>query len=222
MKRIPRALLPGFLVRPLRVYRKHLAAQRTHREMEAIGQELRPELASGTQIIPERFLAHLPAHGVVAEIGVAEGDRAQLILERAEPVKLFLVDLWAGRSGSLAKRKVEDRFRTEIAAGRVELRQECSWLALESFPDEFFDWVYIDASHDYRSVKKDLEAARRKVKPAGLICGHDYVLWSEDGLSRFGVVEAVNEFCNTHNYSLKYLSNQRNRHLSYALLKRTT
>jgi predicted O-methyltransferase YrrM len=50
-----------------------------------------------------------------------------------------------------------------------------------------FDSVFIDADHNYAECKADIEAWRTLLKPAGLICGHDY--WTQD----VGVMDAVNE-----------------------------
>lgn len=41
-------------------------------------------------------------------------------------------------------------------------------------PDESVDYVFIDASHDGESVRQDLEAWVPKVKPGGIMAGHDY------------------------------------------------
>lgn len=50
--------------------------------------------------------------------------------------------------------------------------------------------VFIDASHDYESVKEDLEGWWPHVLPGGLLCGHDYGLFP-------GVNQAVDEFYET-------------------------
>lgn len=49
------------------------------------------------------------------------------------------------------------------------------------------DVVFIDASHDEQSVRRDIGIARRLLRPGGILCGHDYsTAWS-------GVVAAVND-----------------------------
>lgn len=54
------------------------------------------------------------------------------------------------------------------------LHEELSWEAARHYEDSSLDFVFIDANHKYESVKKDIAAWRPKVKPGGLICGHDY------------------------------------------------
>jgi Methyltransferase domain len=42
------------------------------------------------------------------------------------------------------------------------------------FGDASLEWVHLDARHDYRSVKADIEAWLPKVKPRGWLSGDDY------------------------------------------------
>lgn len=55
------------------------------------------------------------------------------------------------------------------------------------FPANYFDFVYIDASHDYLSVLDDINAWFPKVKTGGILCGDDYCAGWE------GVVRAVDD-----------------------------
>ena len=60
--------------------------------------------------------------------------------------------------------------------------------ASKLFKPKSLDLIYIDGSHDYKSVLKDIKAWYSRVKPNGIICGDDYnEHWN-------GVVDAVNEF----------------------------
>jgi len=65
---------------------------------------------------------------------------------------------------------------------------------LETFKDESFDWVYIDADHRYKAVKEDIEAAKFKVKPGGYLVFNDFARIDRVGLGTFGVHQAVCEF----------------------------
>lgn len=42
------------------------------------------------------------------------------------------------------------------------------------FPDEYFQFIFIDAGHSYEQVTRDLDAWWPKLKTGGLIGGHDY------------------------------------------------
>ena len=182
--------------------------------------ELRPEHIENLCILIDRdaFLRGLPKHSVVAEVGVAQGDFSESILSITKPKELHLIDSWAHDEKYLDMREfVENRFKEEIELGQVHVHQGLSIIELEKFESGYFDWVYIDTSHDYDSTAKELEICRKKVKTGGIIAGHDYVTGSWLGRIRFGVVEAVNEFCVKHGWEMIYLTHERHRHLSYAL-----
>lgn len=85
------------------------------------------------------------------------------------------------------------------------------------FPDHSLDWVYIDAMHDYENVRADLFAFAPKVKPGGLIFGHDF---SNNRISRrrnCGVVPAVLEFSGQGGFKLAVVTNEN--HPSYVLAR---
>ena len=46
--------------------------------------------------------------------------------------------------------------------------------AVQQFADESLDFVFIDGSHEYEDIKKDIVAWLPKVKRGGILAGHDY------------------------------------------------
>ena len=163
------------------------------------------------------LLSHLPQNAIVAEVGVAEGSFSQRILKYARPDKLFLVDAWASvRYGGLQS-TVLDKLSEPIEAGQVEIRRGYSTEVLPTFEDNFFDWVFLDTDHTYATTRAELELCRTKVKQGGLICGHDYITGDWKMRNRYGVVEAVNEFCVQYDWEMVYVTHETHRHLSYAI-----
>jgi SAM-dependent methyltransferase len=217
LRKYAKLFLPDDLLKIYRVRKAEREHSATKHNSIGIPQELLEEarLVANRELLVER----MPKNAVVCEIGVAEGNFSAEIIERSSPAKLYLVDKWesvAAQYSEAALRKVEERFRAEIESGKVILRRDYSLEALGKFEDNSFDWVYVDAAHDYASVKADLEACRRVVRPGGFICGHDYVRWASP-ISRLGVVEAVNEFIVRTGSRLAYLTNQHNKVDSYAI-----
>jgi predicted O-methyltransferase YrrM len=49
-----------------------------------------------------------------------------------------------------------------------------SWAGATLYEDNSLDFVFIDAAHDYDSVRKDISAWFPKIKNEGVIAGHDY------------------------------------------------
>ncbi|WP_425236744.1 class I SAM-dependent methyltransferase [Ulvibacterium sp.] len=166
----------------------------------------------------EELLRILPQNGTVAELGVDEGDFSNSILSINKPKKLHLVDFWGSKRYNQDKRKkVESRFQKNIEDKTVEINIGLSTTVVDNFKDNYFDWVYIDTSHSYKTTINELELYSKKVKEGGVIAGHDYIIGNWDGLVRYGVIEAVYEFCVKFNWEIIFLTAELNNSPSFAI-----
>ena len=166
-----------------------------------------------------RLLGHMPKGGVAAEIGVWEGKFSERILEIAAPRELHLIDPWLyqpefGNTGFGRKKnetRMEEMYREVKArfAGNaaVTVHRAMSKDALGSFPDGYFDWVYVDGNHNEPFVGEDLDLARRKVRPGGIIAGDDFNWQVEIGAPVRRAVEGLMKELGP-SATLKLLANQ--------------
>jgi hypothetical protein len=167
------------------------------------------------KVLPDRLvlLDKLPKNAAVTELGVEHGEFSEEIIKRCSPSQLVLVDIWPDET--IKKACVANTATLD----KTVLKQMTSIDYLNSVEENSLDWVYIDTDHTYSTTKAELVAASKAVKAAGYICGHDYTSISYSGLKRYGVVEAVNEFCVNYGYEFIYLTAETTRHLSFALRK---
>jgi hypothetical protein len=173
----------------------------------------------------------LPSNPVCVEIGVFDGQFSTCIYETLNPKKLYLIDPWEiGKdknspqdfySGPLSNlstaystnnelQKVKNKFIKQIDNEQVIILKGYSYDFADTFEDEYFDFVYIDATHIYESVKADLTMYLKKLKKTGFICGHDYVKHPS-----FSVIKAVDEFIVENNLELFTISNDSDFALRY-------
>lgn len=158
---------------------------------------------------------YLPQSAVGAEIGVSRGAFSKTLLAEANPQRLHLIDPWEKPAdlldqSALTPREKADKahqgvlsmFADEIRAGRVKVHRQYSHEALAGFPAGYLDWVYIDGAHDETNVASDLADCAARMKPGGLIFGHDYT----DRIPGFGVVPAVNNFVRSAKWRLLVLT----------------
>ncbi|MDD3896450.1 MAG: class I SAM-dependent methyltransferase [Candidatus Peribacteraceae bacterium] len=124
----------------------------------------------------------LPTEKTMVEIGSYAGESAAIFAKAFTAV--YAVDPW-----SLGMRPVEKAFdkRTKDIRNITKVKKR-SEEAARFFEDESLDFVYIDALHDYQSVKDDIHYWLPKIKKGCFIGGHDY----ETG-ENAGVIYAVDE-----------------------------
>lgn len=166
------------------------------------------------------LLKRLPKQGIVAELGVDEGEFSSFIIEYCTPEKLHLIDTWSSRRYNDSKfSKVTSKFDRKIENGSVQIHRKLSTEASFEFNDYYFDWIYIDTDHRYRTTLNELYSFSKKVKKGGFIAGHDYVIGNWTKSIKYGVVEAVAEFCVKENWCIKYLTADYTENQSFALQK---
>jgi predicted O-methyltransferase YrrM len=132
------------------------------------------------------------------EVGVWKGMSACFmaveIINSGKNIKFDCVDTWEyiDTSKEINQSQFEDLFsifskNIEPVKNNINVIKSISWEGALNYEDNSLDFVFIDAGHDYESVKKDINSWYPKVKNGGIIAGHDYHY-------DCGVYPAVNEF----------------------------
>lgn len=142
----------------------------------------------------------IPENGITVELGVWLGRSICHLASLTKPsVTSYAVDLFdceqdcksmndhvKAQGGSILQEFVDNAHDCGVL-DKIKIIKEYSWDASKDFDDGTVDLVFIDAAHDYESVKKDIKAWLPKVKDNGVIGGHDYdASWP-------GVIQAVKE-----------------------------
>jgi predicted O-methyltransferase YrrM len=123
----------------------------------------------------------------MAEIGSWLGNGStQVFLEELRECPgsvLLCVDTWKGTPNVkrhhdiVANFDVLGTFQTNVEAAHSPVQLHAlvapSTSAASLLADAVFDLVFIDADHSYSSVRDDIAAWRPKVRPGGVLCGHD-------------------------------------------------
>ena len=142
-------------------------------------------------------------------LGKSTSYMAVEILNSGKNIQFDCIDTWEGSIASdIEKEQVKelsnlsttlfDEFlkNTEKVKNYINPIKKYSYDAVNDYDDESIDFLFIDAAHDYESVKKDLNDWYSKVKKNGIIGGHDYI-------ANFpGVINAVNEYFGVKNINI--------------------
>lgn len=164
------------------------------------------------KLLPNRhdILAFLPKNAIGVEIGVLGGDWSEKLMEFTTPEKLVLIDTFFSNDYPHLKRFTKkthlDFIKTRFNSSPVDvtINKGLSWECLADYPANYFDWIYIDAAHDYDSVKKDLNEALKRLKPDGYIIMNDYIMFDHFTKENYGVVQSTNEFMIEHDFEMLY------------------
>jgi hypothetical protein len=221
IRKIENRIFKKYILRLRKQWTEDTIAQRTAYDKTLPKFDLETKHILNTQLLLDRafLLENLPKNAVCAEIGVDKGDFTTEILNITSPKKIHLIDAWGdeNRYHDGLMKLVKEKFKSEISENQLKLNVGLSTDILKTFPNEYFDWVYIDTAHTYEVTSEELKIIKDKMKKGGIIAGHDFIKGNWLAAFRYGVVEAVHEFCVRENWELLYLTCEVNQHRSFAI-----
>lgn len=155
------------------------------------------------------YLNHQGLDGEGVELGTGHGWFAEKILRCWHGRMLHCVDLWHDMPDGTCpignqKPCQQDRIFRQASVRLARLGDRCrihrltSREAAQQFTDHSLDFVYLDACHDHGAVTGNMELWSTKIRPGGLLAGHDYL----DGVlpsGQFEVKRAVDEWARRNN-----------------------
>ena len=133
--------------------------------------------------------------GIMVEVGTFSGESTIEFAKKFHCV--YAIDPWSDSIVVLAgtpMSEVESVFDERIKSYTNIIKMKTTGNeGVKKFEDYSLDFVYIDAMHDYYSVKNDITMWINKVKRSGYIAGHDY------DVSSPGCIQAVDEIFGANN-----------------------
>jgi len=146
-------------------------------------------------------------HKIGCEVGVHTGAMLSHLLPVLPKIqRYYAIDPWDNyqmydgstyrKPGNVLYKTWQDAIMaffksTKDYSHKVIMMRMTSIQGAKHIEDEGLDWVFIDANHEYEYIKENLHVWTPKVKPGGLVSGHDYK--NPKGKWK-GITRAVNEF----------------------------
>jgi len=146
-------------------------------EFDGMGMELPGQDANALSAMVAKFIGDHGRPPKVCEVGSWAG-RSAIIMAKAGAT-VTCVDTWEGSKNDAGCKAYDGSrgtpfqvFINNVKGLPIRAHVGRSPDAASEFKDGEFDIVYIDAEHDYESVKDDIEAWKPKTKH--ILAGHDY------------------------------------------------
>jgi hypothetical protein len=141
------------------------------------------------------LVSKVPDGGTFVECGAWLGSSSSYLCDIAgSRINVYIVDTWKGSPDELetthklaTNTDIYEIFLNNMGDRKFMPIRMDSIEASKTFADLSCDVVYIDMTHTYEAVKKDIEHWLPKVKNGGYIAGHDYSTHFP------GVIKAVDE-----------------------------
>jgi hypothetical protein len=168
-----------------------------------------PEHLREARLYAERtdLIRALPVRprGKIAEIGVWKANFSKVLATELRPRHFFAFDIftghleaeWNGMTGEQLFEGLTHRayYEREMApfSDIMTVIEGPNATTLPDYADHLFDLVYVDAAHDFESVKTDAALAIEMVAESGVVVFNDYTVLDPGNGIRYGVVPVVND-----------------------------
>lgn len=129
------------------------------------------------------------------EIGSDNGSHAEALLNYCSVKHLTIVDTWENKE---MRGYCRGRLETKGHKNRITLITETSHEAANRFSRQTLDFIYIDITHDYFTVKQSLEDWWGKLSSQGIIGYRNYAE------SNVELKRAVDEFVKEYAIKTEY------------------
>ena len=139
---------------------------------------------------------------VGVEVGVESGEYSEILCKENPGLELYCVDSWKAYRGyrdHVDPVKIEGFYevaKAKLAPYNCKLIRKFSMDAVKDFKDQTIDFVYIDGNHNFQSCTADIAEWSKKVKPGGIISGHDYVNYARQNFVH--VMQVVHGWTNAY------------------------
>lgn len=177
------------------------------------------------------FLNGLSLTGEAVEVGVHRGDFTKTLLDQWKGRVLHCIDPYLSEYDPEdpihgTNREEDYKAWKEVVQARGPLAANVAFYGVVSkqavslFQDGSLDFVYIDACHQYEAVRDDLSTWWPKLKPGGVLAGHDIVCVGEiDGGWGKYIQRAAVEFGNYYDAVLHLVIEPDNSPWSYYFIR---
>lgn len=151
-----------------------------------------------------------------AEIGTDQGEYAEVLCKANSDLELVCIDPWKAEAyekneqpESKENQEFFDKRYQEtinrLALYNVSILRTTSMEALKEFDDNSLDFVYIDGNHDFLNVTQDMHYWYKKVRPGGILAGHDFVRYPSRKFNH--VQKVVNAYSQAYHLLPVFLTN---------------
>lgn len=113
------------------------------------------------------------------EIGVQGGRFSKTLCDANPRMEFYGIDPYLeyddiGIKGDQAGQDAGYEYAKERFPANGVLIRKKSMDAINDFPDDYFDFVYVDGNHIFVYAANDIHYWLKKIRPGGIIAGHDY------------------------------------------------